>query len=176
MAYRRFLAITGPVTKVLYCDNGSNFRGAIVELKRGLERLNKKRIVGELAQNREEFRFNPPLATHQRGMNEDMIRTLRQTMTALMDDRKLKTLSDEALATLLHEVQMILNQRPLTKASTDPDDSRALCPLDMLTGAADDALPPDIFVSSDGLIASYRLSQLYAEEFWRRFVIEYVPT
>ena len=51
MVYRRFLAVTGAVTKVLYCDNGSNFRGAAVELKRGLERLNKKRIVGELAQN-----------------------------------------------------------------------------------------------------------------------------
>ena len=97
-------------------------------------------------------------------------------MTALMDDRKLRTLSDEGLATLLREVQRILNRRPLTKASTNPDDSRALCLQDILTGAADDAFPPDIFVSSDGLKASYRLSQRYAEEFWRRFVIDYVPT
>ena len=160
---------------MLYCDNGSNFRGAAVELKRGLERLNKKRIVGELAQSGVEFRFNP-LASHQGGIYEAMIRLIRKTMTALMDDRKLRTLSDEGLATLLREVQMILNRRPLTKASTDPDDSRALCPQDILTGAADDAFPPDIFVSSDGLRASYRLSQLYAEEFWRRFVIDYVPT
>ena len=49
MAYRRFLALTGSVTKVLYSDNGSNFRGAASELKRGLERLNKKRVIGELA-------------------------------------------------------------------------------------------------------------------------------
>ena len=176
MAYRRFLAVTGAVTKVLYCGNGSNFRGVAVELKRGLERLNKKRIVGELAQSGVEFRFNPPLASHQGGIYEAMIRLIRKTMTALMDDRKLRTLSDEGLATLLREIQMILNRRPLTKASTDPDDSRALCPQDILTGAADDAFPPDIFVSSDGLRASYRLSQLYAEEFWRRFVIDYVPT
>ena len=109
MAYRRFLAVTGAVTKVLYCDNGSNFRGAAVELKRGLQRLNKKRIVGELAQNGVEFRFNPPLASYQGGICEAMIGLIRKTMTALMDDRKLRTLSDEGLATLLREVQMILN-------------------------------------------------------------------
>ena len=46
MAYRQFLALTGSVTKVLYSDNGSNFRGAANELKRGWERLNKKRVIG----------------------------------------------------------------------------------------------------------------------------------
>ena len=32
MAYRRFLAVTGSVTKTFYSDNGSNFRGAAIEL------------------------------------------------------------------------------------------------------------------------------------------------
>ena len=34
MAYRRFLALTGSVTKILYSDNDSNFRDAASELKR----------------------------------------------------------------------------------------------------------------------------------------------
>ena len=176
MAYRRFLAHTGSVTKVLYSDNGTNFRGASSELKRGLERLNKKRVTGELAIIGVEFRFNPPLASHQGGIFESIIRLVRKVMTCLMDDKKLRTLTDEGLRTLFCEIQMILNRRPLTRASPDPNDLKALCPQNILTGAVDDAFPPDIFTSSDGLRASYRLSQAYVEEFWRRFIAEYVPT
>ena len=67
MAYRRFLAFTGSVTKILYSDNGSNFRGAAIELKRGLERVNKKRVIGELPVIGAENPSNPPVASHQRG-------------------------------------------------------------------------------------------------------------
>ena len=34
MAYRRFLAVAGSVTKTFYSDNGTNFRKAAIELKR----------------------------------------------------------------------------------------------------------------------------------------------
>ena len=168
MAYRRFLAVTGSVTKTFYSDNGSNFRGAAVELKRGLERLNRKYIVGELAQIGVQFRFNPPLSSHQGGVFEAIIRLVRKTLTAIMDDRKLRTLTEAGLETLLREVQMILNCRPLTRACSDPNDMRALCPQNILTGAVKDIFPPDVFTASDGLRASYRLSQAYAEEFWKR--------
>ena len=93
-----------------------------------------------------------------------------------MDDRKLRTLTDAGLETLLREVQMILNRRPLTRACSDPNDMRALCPQNILTEAVEDIFPPDVFTASDGLRASYRLSQAYAEEFWKRFIAEYVPT
>ena len=122
MAFRRFLALTGCVTKVLYCDNGSNFRGAAIELKRGLERLNKQHISGELALQGVKFRFNPPLASHQGGVFESVIKLVRKTMTTIMDDKKLRTLTDEGLQTLFREIQLVLNRRPLTRISTDPDD------------------------------------------------------
>ena len=35
--------------------------------------------------------------------------------------------------------------------------------------------PPDVFVSSDGRRASHRLFQASVEEFWQRFIAEYVP-
>ena len=99
MAYRRFLAVTGSVTKTFYSDNGSNFSGAATELKRGLERLNRKYIVGELAQIGVQFRFNPPFFSHQGGVFEAIIRLVRKTLTAIMDDRKLRTLTDAGLET-----------------------------------------------------------------------------
>ena len=64
MAYRRFLALTGSVAKVLYSDKGSNFRGAASELK-SFGTSEQERVIGKLVVIRAEFCFNPPLASHQ---------------------------------------------------------------------------------------------------------------
>ena len=94
MAFRRFLALTGAATRVIYSDNGSNFHGAEAELKRGLKRLQKKLPFNDLAFRGVEFRFNPPLASHQGGVFESIIRLVRKVMTALMDDKKLHNLTE----------------------------------------------------------------------------------
>ena len=90
MAFRRFLALTGATTRVIYSDNGSNFLGAEAELKRSLKRLQKKWPFNDLAFRGVEFRFNPPLASHQGGVFKSIIRLVRKVTTALMDDKKLQ--------------------------------------------------------------------------------------
>ena len=64
----------------------------------------------------------------------------------------------------------------MTRVSPDPYGLRTLCPQSILTGVAHDVFLPGVFIPEDGLRASYRLSQAYVEEFWRRFIAEYVPT
>ena len=163
MAYRRFLALTGEATRVMFSDNGSNFVGAYAELRRGLTRLNKNQITASMACRGVNWKFNPPLASHQGGIWESMIRLVRKTMVSLMEDEKLRTLTDKGLETLFREVQLILNSDP-----------RALSPLSILTGYLDPVLPPDVFIRSDGMRSSWRASQLYAEEFWKRWSMEYL--
>ena len=102
-----------------------------------------------------QFRFNPTLSRHQGGVFEAIIGLVRKTLTATTDDRKLRTLTDAGLETLLREVQMILNRRPLTRACSDPNDIRALCPQNILTGAVEDIFPPDLFTASDGVRAAF---------------------
>ena len=91
-----------------------------------------------------------------------------------MSDRYRQTLNDEGLATLLKEVELILNCRPLTRVSTDPDDFRALTPMTLLNSCIEPGLPMDVFVNSDGLRASYRATQLQADLFWKRWRLEYI--
>ena len=91
-----------------------------------------------------------------------------------MSDRYWRTLNDEGLARLLKEVELILNCRPLTRVSTDPDDFRALTPMTLLNGCIEPGLPMDVFVNSDGLRASYRATQLQADLFWKRWRPEYL--
>ena len=52
------------------------------------------------------------------------------------------TVTDEMLLTVMAEVEGLLNSRPLTHVSTDPDDYQALTPNHFLIGCASPNLPP----------------------------------
>ena len=175
MCLRRFLSTRGHATRVMYSDNGTNFVGAKSELQRGIQRLCNDRIMKELAPKCIEWIHAPPLASHQGGVYEAIIRLVRKVMASLMSDRRLRTLTDEGLVTLLKEIEYVLNCRPLTRVGTDPNDFQALSPIMILTGCIGPGLPPDVFLSSDGMRSSWRACQLQADEFWRRWKIEYLP-
>ena len=108
MALRRFLAVRGASTKTIYCDNATNFIGAQAELKRGLKRLRAREIVNELSPRGIQFRHSPPLASHQGGAWEAIVRLVRKAMTALTADKYYRTLRDEELLTLFKEIECII--------------------------------------------------------------------
>ena len=149
MALRRFLAARGSSTKTIYCDNGTNFIGARSELKRGLERLRRREICNKLSPRGIAFRHSPPLASHQGGVWKAILRLVKKAMDALLTDKYYRKLSDEGLWTLLKEIEYMLNCRPLTRVSSDPEDFRALSPMTLLNGCIDPQLPSDVFVNSD---------------------------
>ena len=166
MALRRFLSTRGHSTRVIFSDNGTNFVGARSELQRGIQRLNQRQIINELSPKGIDWRHAPPLASHQGGVYEAIIRLVRKVLGSLLSDRKLRTLTDEGLVTLLKEVEYILNCRPLTRVSTDPDDMETLSPIMLLTGSKAPGLPPDVFMNSDDMRSSWRACQFRIDEFW----------
>ena len=168
MALHRFLAVRGSSTKILYCDNATNFVGPELELKRGLGRLKRREICKEMSSRGIQFRHSLPVSSHQRGVWEAIIRLVRNAMKALMVDKYFRTLTDEKLLTLLKEIEHILNCIPLTRVNTDPEDFQTLSPMTLLNGCIDPELPSDVFVNSDGLRKSYRATQLQADLFWQR--------
>ena len=174
MALRRFLASRGSSTKTIYCDNETNFIGARSELERGLVRLRRREICNELSPRGIAFRHSPPLASHQGGVCEAILRLVRKAMDAVLTDKYYRKLSDEGLWTLLKEIEYMLNCRPLTRVSSDPEDFRALSPMTLLNGCIDPQLHSDVFVNSGGLRASYRASQMQADLFWQRWRLEYL--
>ena len=56
-----------------------------------------------------------------------------------------------------------------------PDDLSALTPNMILTGVTYENAPPDVFMKSDVYRRSWRKTQLLADEFWRRWMLEYLP-
>ena len=62
-AFSRFVSRRGSPVEV-FSDNGTNFRGAEVEIKTALEKWNIDRIDNCLRRRGVTWHFNPPLASH----------------------------------------------------------------------------------------------------------------
>ncbi len=99
--------------KSLQSDNGTNFVGAERELKESIEDWNQLHIQTFLLQRGIQWTFSVPLGSHQNGIWEREIRTIRNVLSALVNDQPIN-LHEEEFRTLMCEVESILNGRPLT--------------------------------------------------------------
>ena len=102
-----------------------------------------------------------------------MIRSIRRVLKALL---KTQILDDEGLTTLMCDVELILNARPLTKVSDDSRDLNALTPNHLLLLKSNAVLPPGNFERSDQYCKKrWRQIQYMANVFWKRWIREYLP-
>lgn len=170
-AVRRFICRRGPVTSIR-SDNGTNFVGAKKELRQALAALNHSKIERTFVQEGMTWSFNTPAASHQGGVWERLIRSVRSVLTSVIGHQ---LLDEEGLQTLFCEVEAILNDRPITKASEDPNDLEALTPNHILLLKGKPILPLGLFEKSDLYIKRrWRQVQYVAELFWKRWTAEYL--
>lgn len=171
-ALRRFIAQRGQVLE-LRSDNGTNFIGAERELKRAIQDWNTSKIEDSLLQRGIKWMFNPPAASHHGGVWERLIRSIRKILNAKL---RTQNLDEESLQTFLCEAEAIVNGRPITTPSSDPNDLEALTPNHLLLLRSKPSLPPGLFQTED-LYARrrWRQVQYMADLFWKRWVREYLP-
>ena len=173
MAMRRMMARRGNVSLVC-SDNGTNFRAGERELRQALQQWNQTKIADTLSQEGVEWRFNPPGAPHFGGVFERLVRSAKRALTTVLGDR---AVDDETLRTVVTEVEALLNGRPLTYISTDPDDYQPLTPNHFLIGRASPQLPPGVFVDGDLCgRRRWKHTQVLIDHIWRRWRREYLPT
>ena len=157
LALRRFIARRGPIQE-LRSDNGSNFVGAERELRLAISEMDNSRIHNELLAKNIDWKFNTPTASHTGGVWERQIRTVRKTLAYLLKEFGVR-LDDESYRTLVCEVEAIVNSRPLTFASSDPDDLNPLSPNNLLTMKTTVILPPP---------GQFQREDVYMRKRWRR--------
>ena len=99
-----------------------------------------------------------------------MMRLLRRQIGRLV-------LIFEELATILAQIEQILNSRPLTPLSTDPNDVQDSTPGHFLVGSPLTALPSSNEDDTEvpGL-QRWRLIQLLMQRLWKRWTREYLLT
>ena len=126
---QRFIARRG-LPELIRSDNGRNFVGAERELRQGLQAWEQEKIEGDLSERGIWLIFNTPTASHMGGVWERQIRSVRRILSRLVREQ---VMSSEVLTTLLVTAEGILNNRPLTAASSDPSDLEPLTPNHLLT-------------------------------------------
>ena len=186
-AYLRFLYLVGFSVQTLYSDNASCFYGANVELREALAKLDHSKIHSSLRAHGVNWIFNPPAASHQGGVFERQIRSVRkifrvrqvQSLNSKFNkviNQSTARLDDEDLLTLVREAQTIVNARPITPASDNPDDFAAITPLMLMTGCISPEPPLGEFSSKDELRKSWKRTQSLADKFWEIWVADYIPS
>ena len=172
-ALRRFISLRGS-PEIVRSDRGTNFVRGNKELNEAMEEWNQSMIHKFCTQRKIQWTFNPPSASHQGGVWERMIRSVRSVLRSVLGEQ---IVTDEILLTVMAEVVNILNSRPLTRNSDNPLDDEPLTPNHLLHLRPITALPPGLFNEEDHNIKrSWRQAQYLSNIFWRRWIREYIPT
>lgn len=154
-------------------DNGTNFVGAERELREALASLDHDRIERTLSKKGIKWSFNPPAGSHHGGAWERMIRMIRRILCSVL---RQQTLDDEGFHTVLCEAEAMLNDRPITRLSEDPNDLEALTPNHLLLLKGKPVLPPGLFDKRDVYARRrWKQTQYISDIFWKRWIREYLP-
>ncbi|XP_053687244.1 uncharacterized protein LOC128736781 [Sabethes cyaneus] len=120
-----------------HSDNGLNFQGASNHLRELYDLLNDPSTTAEIAneifQRGIVWKFIPPRAPNFGGLWEAAVNSAKMSLIRVIGQRQL---SFEDMTTILTQVEAVMNSRPLTPLSEDPDELDVLTPGHFLTGAS----------------------------------------
>ena len=173
MAIRRMIARRGKPAH-LWSDCGTNFVGANREIRQALKQWNQAQVEDQLCQEGIQWHFNPPASPHFGGAWERLVQSAKRALNSVAAKQRV---TDETLLTFLAEVESLLNGRPLTHVSSDPQDEETLTPNHFLTGRANINLPIDVVTDRDlNSRKRWRHAQVMTNHFWKRWLREYLPS
>lgn len=170
LCLRRFISRRGKPLE-LYCDNGTNFVGANNDITAFL-RKNNEDISGFAANEGIQFKFSPAYSPHFGGLWEAGVKSAKYHTTRILRD---KHLTFEELTTLFAQIEAILNSRPITPLSSDPNDLNPLTPAHFLIGRPLTSLPSENLLEINvNRLNRYRCLEKMRQHFWDRWRHEYL--
>lgn len=171
-ALRRFASRRGKPEE-LHSDNATNFRGAQNELLKLVSRGSVAQCIKEtLAMDNIEWKFIPPRSPHFGGLWEASVKSVKSLLKKVLGNAHVIY---EEMYTVLVQVEAILNSRPISSLSNDPNDLSPLTPGHFLIGRPMTAVPDqDVEKLPISRLSRYQRLQQLQQHFWRRWSREYV--
>ncbi|XP_075157543.1 uncharacterized protein LOC142230803 [Haematobia irritans] len=173
MVIQNFTARRG-IPIEIYCDNGTNLKGAEKELRNALKHVDHENIADKFTTSSTSWHFNPPASPHMGGSWERLIKSVKKILHQILPHFVFK---DETLYNGLLECERVINSRPLTYVDLEQSSDEALTPNHFLLGSSDGCKPLGKFSHDDSLLRkNWRKMQYFADMFWKKWVNEYLPT
>ena len=164
LAIRRFAARRG-MPSVFYSDNSKTFEGTNKKLQN---------IFGSCCP---QWNFIPPKSPWWGGFWERQIKSIKNCLKKSLHFQKL---TRSELETNLHEIEAIINSRPLTYISDDIRDKNPLTPshflLNKTYGSKIENIIEDFDVSSQDLQLNYSIRKGCISLFWQTWSEEYLKS
>ncbi|XP_055838266.1 uncharacterized protein LOC129906506 [Episyrphus balteatus] len=160
----------------IFCDNAASFVGAKSELAELTKVFNSRRIQSSIQtyclEEGIKWKNIPPRSPHFGGLWEAAVKSAKTLLVRHLGE---VSLTYEQLLTVVIQIEAILNSRPLTPLSSDPNDFEALTPGHFLIGGPLTAIAePDITDSKIGSLNKFRQMQHIQQHFWKRWSAEYL--
>jgi hypothetical protein len=170
-AFDRFIARRGIPTEIR-SDCGTNYIGAAREFKTLFENsTTRDAIQGRVPC---QWKFNPPAAPHFGGIWEAAIKSIKIHLKKVIGSQ---VYTIEEFTTLVIRVEGILNSRPLTPLTGDPNDLSALTPGHFLIGRPISAIPEhELTTTPMNRLNRWQLIKQAQQSFWKRWSHEYLQT
>lgn len=173
LALKRFMARRGKPRQI-FSDNGKNFVSASTDFKelRSFLTSNESTIINSLSKDEVEWKFSPPYAPHFGGLWEAGVKLIKHHIKRVLLNTHL---TYEEFYSLLTQIEAIINSRPLTPLSTDPNDYTALTPGHFLIGRPVTATIDEQFINTPiNRLTRYQLTQKLSQHMWERWNKEYI--
>ncbi|XP_018329856.1 uncharacterized protein LOC108740144 [Agrilus planipennis] len=168
-ALKRFIARRG-LCESIHSDNATNFVGVNKELKQMLALImsqeHNNKIQRYLSNQGITRRFSPPYVPHFGGILEGAVKSFEHHLRRVAGNT---LFTFEQFNTLIVEIEAILNSRPLTPLSSDPQDILPLTPAHFLIGGSFRSLPePDYSNVPNNRLSSWQHIQKLRRDSWAR--------
>lgn len=168
-ALHRFISRRG-LPSDIYSDCATNFKGADDHIRQLLNDLTvQERLVNSIHCT---WHFNPPAAPHFGGLWEAAVKSCKYHLKRVVGNH---LLNFEELTTLMCRIEAILNSRPLTTMSSDPNELAPLTPAHFLISQPFTEIPePDITLIPTNRLQRWHLIRQLHQNFWKRWSSEYL--
>ena len=120
-----------------------------------------------------QWEFTAADAPWQNGASEALIRSVKRAMSAAIGE---SILTYSELQTVLYEVANLLNERPIGRHPTSPEDGTYLSPNDLLLGRSTSKVPNGPFKESLNPNHRFEFVQQIIEAFWKKWTRDYFPS
>ncbi|XP_067124826.1 uncharacterized protein [Centruroides vittatus] len=170
---KRFFSRRGKSAK-LFTDNARTFIGAQAELKHLYNMVNKpdEKLANYLSSENIQWNFNPPRAPNFGGLWEAGVKSFKYHLKRVVSGT---ILTLEEFLTITNQIEGILNSRPISPLSVDPDDLEVLTPAHFLIGRSIDTIPDiDLKSLSDSRLSHWQRVTKMTQIIWKRWTNTYL--